>query len=259
MLNLFILVNLIVLLPLVIFGVIISFIKKKVSNNLHTKSKWWIYTLCGFIGTPIHELSHLICHIVFFHKITEVSLYRPIKSKKDGVLGLVSFTYKEKSLYQNIGLFFSGIAPMIGGSIVLFFLMKFILPEVFYNFEFFEITKLNLKEIILSLKNNILNNFNELVTNYSSIERLIIFCVLAFSISTHMSISPADLSNAIKGGVILEIILLICSILLEYYGLNKFTFVVQIISSYLISFLIIGLMFSFMSLVISYLISLIPE
>lgn len=259
MFNLFLLVNLMILVPLVIFGIIISFIKKKVSKNLHTRSKWWIYTLCGFIGTPVHELSHLICNLLFLHKVTEVSLYRPIKSKKDGVLGFVTFTYKEKSLYQNIGLFFSGIAPMIGGSLVLFFLMKFMIPDAFNNFEFFQITKLNLQEILISLKYNVVNNFKAIFINYSDLKMLVLFCVLAFSISTHMSISVSDLTNAINGGIILEVILLICSILLKYYNLTSFIFVVQIVSSYLISFLIIGLIFSLMSLAVSYLISFIPE
>lgn len=259
MLNLFLLVNLIILLPLVVFGLIISRIKHKVFENLYTKSKWWIYTLCGFIGTPIHELSHLIFHIVFLHRVIAVSLYRPIKSKNDGVLGFVRFTYKEKSLYQNIGLFFAGIAPMIGGSVVLFFLMKFMLPECFNKFEFFQITNLNLKEILIGLKNNVVNNFKLIFIDYSDLKMLLLFYILAFSISTHMSISTADLRSAIKGGIILEIILLICSILLECYNLTSFTVIVPIIASYLISFLIIGLIFNLMSFIISSLISLIPE
>lgn len=259
MLNFFILTNLIILCPLIIYGIIISFINKKTSNNLHTQSKWWIYTLFGFIGTPIHELSHLIFNLIFFHKVKEVALYRPIKSKKDGVLGYVNFTYKESSLYQNIGLFFTGIGPMIGGCTVLFLLMKFLLPNIFNSFEFTRINNLGLQGILMSCKDNILVNLELIFTKYDSIQNLIIYLALAFAISTHMHISPPDLKIAVKGWIIIEILLVLISIVLGYFELTNFTNAVILVSSYMISFFTMGFIFSVLSLGISYLISLIPE
>ena len=259
MFEFFILVNLTILLPIIIYGIILAFFNKKNVENLHTKKKWWIYTTLGIIGTPIHELSHLIFNLLFFHKVKEVALYRPIKSKKDGILGYVNFSYKENSLYQNIGLFFSGIGPMIGGCLVLVLLMKFLLPNVFLEWEYTEITDFNLTTILLNLKNNIIENLKLLFTHYSDWKKLLIFLILSFSISLHMNISIADLKSAIKGFAIIEILVFIISIMLGLFNLNFLGNSIIIISSYIISFFTIGLIFSLVSLGISYIISWLPE
>lgn len=259
MLNFFILVNVVILCPIVIYGIIIAFINKLNSKNLHTQSKWWIYTMCGFIGTPIHELSHLIFNLIFFHKVKEVQLYRPRKSRKDGILGYVNFSHNEKSLYQNVGLFFTGIGPMIGGCAVLYLLMVLLLPDAFHSLVYTKIESLDIIDILLNLKENMITNLTCIFTKYSSLQNLIIFLVLAFSISTHMHISPADLKTAIKGFWILEVIILLVSVVLGLIGDVSSANVVLMISSYMLSFLTMGLAFSLIALLISFLISLIPE
>lgn len=256
MLEFFILFNLVILLPILIFGLIITKINNYVSSKLRTKSKWWLYTLCSSIGTPIHELSHLIFNLIFGHKIKSVALFRPIKSKKDGILGYVDFTYNPKSIYHNIGLFFSGIAPMIGGSIVLFLIMKFLLPEVFVSLEYFEINNLNIIEILNNIKYSVMSNMELIFKNYGKIENLIIFLVLAFSISTHMSISTEDLKSAMQGGIVVEVVIAVISVMLKAFGLAFLTQFLLLISSYLISFLLLGLIFSMISFVIAFVISL---
>lgn len=256
MLDFFILFNLVILLPILIFGLIISKINKYVSKKLNTNSKWWLYILCGAIGTPIHELSHLISNLLFGHKIEKVALFRPIQGKKDGVLGYVHFTYNSNSIYQNIGLFVTGIAPMIGGSLALFALLKILLPNVFVSLDYFEISNLFVFEILSNIKDSVCNNIQLLFTNYGKIENLIIFLILAFSISSHMDISVADLKSAIMGGIVLEVILVIVSVLLRIFNLIFFTEFALLISSYLISFFILGLIFSMISLAIAFILSL---
>lgn len=256
MLDFFILFNLVILLPILIFGVIISKINKYVSEKLNTNSKWWIYMICGAIGTPIHELSHLISNLLFGHKIEKVALFRPIKGKKDGVLGYVHFSYNANSIYQNIGLFVSGIAPMLGGSLVLFLLVKILLPGVFVSLDYFDLGNLYVFDIFSNIKDSVLNNMQLLFNNYGKIENLIIFLVLSFSISSHMDISYADLKSALMGGIVLEIILLVVSIMIGGFKLGFFIEFVFLISSYLISFFILGLIFSLISLVIAFVLSL---
>ena len=258
MLDFFILINLFVLIPIIIYGIIIAFLNKKNAKNLQAPSKWWIYTLCGFIGTPIHEFSHFIFNLIFLHKIKEVALYRPIKSKKDGILGYVNFSYNPSSLYQNIGLFFTGIGPMIGGCTVLYLLLRFLLPNVFSSLQFTYIDNLNFIDILTKLWDSMCNNFKCLFTQYENKQNFALFMVLAFSISTHMHISTEDLKTATKGFVIIEILLFIISILLVAFGLTFVNSFILICSSYVISFLTIGLIFSVISLGASYIIYLLP-
>ncbi|MBI4338393.1 MAG: hypothetical protein HY680_00400 [Chloroflexi bacterium] len=71
----------------------------------------------GWIGTTVHELSHAALCLVFRHKITGFSLFSP--DTETGVLGYVRHTWDRKSLYQNLGLLFIGLAPLAVGSALL--------------------------------------------------------------------------------------------------------------------------------------------
>ena len=125
-LTFFIQINLYLLLPILIFGIIFHILNTKSSSNLMTIG-WGMYLLFAWIGTPIHELSHFLMCLLFGFKVSEVKLFRPFKGKKDGILGYVNYSYNPKNLYQKIGNFFVGIAPMIGGSIVIYILFRFLM------------------------------------------------------------------------------------------------------------------------------------
>ena len=85
----------------------------------------------GILGTPLHELSHYVMCLIFKHNIVRVELFRPSSCKVDGVLGFVSHSFNKNSLYQQIGNFFIGIAPLVFGSIALIFSFKLLLPDMF--------------------------------------------------------------------------------------------------------------------------------
>lgn len=72
----------------------------------------------SIIGTPIHELGHAIACILFAHRITDM---RIVSFDPSGAaLGYVKHTYNAYSLYQRIGNFFIGLAPIFSGCAVLF-------------------------------------------------------------------------------------------------------------------------------------------
>lgn len=68
----------------------------------------------GWIGTTVHELSHALMCLAFRHKITQMSLFSP--DMESDVLGYVRHAWDRGSLYQNLGLLFIGIAPLLVGS-----------------------------------------------------------------------------------------------------------------------------------------------
>ncbi|HUT76753.1 MAG TPA: hypothetical protein VM285_03650 [Polyangia bacterium] len=68
----------------------------------------------GWLGTAVHELSHALMCLVFRHRVTELRLFDP--SLKKGAIGYVEHEWTPGSLYQKIGNFFIGIAPLIMGS-----------------------------------------------------------------------------------------------------------------------------------------------
>src|SRR4051794_35631225 len=80
---------------------------------------WWT----GWLGTPVHELSHALVSLAFLHRIHEVKLFLP--HPEDGVLGYVRYSIVASPPHTLarrwlgiFGTFFSGVAPLFGGSLV---------------------------------------------------------------------------------------------------------------------------------------------
>jgi len=87
---------------------------------------WWSVLWTGWIGVPIHEMSHLVMARIFRHHVSELHLFSP--DPRTGMLGYVNHTWKPESRYQRAGNFFIGIAPVLGGTAVLILLTRLILP-----------------------------------------------------------------------------------------------------------------------------------
>lgn len=228
-------VNVRLLLPILIAGVIFHVITTKCSSNLISIS-WGAYTLLASIGTPVHELSHLIMAVIFRFKITDVKLFRPIKGRVDGKLGYVSYSYNKNSLINKIGQFFVGVAPMFGGSLVIYLLFKIMLKPLYIALKTVE--QINVNKIVDILR----------ITDYNKVN-LVIFMILAISIAVHMSISRADLQGAIYGVIWLEATLCVVSFILNYMSI---TVNVQCIQTIIISILSAGLVADLFALIITY-------
>jgi len=74
--------------------------------------------LFGWMGTTIHEIGHLLTALLFGHQIASFRPFAP--NAKTGVLGSVDTKYHTGNLYQHIGLFFIGIAPVVFGTLVIY-------------------------------------------------------------------------------------------------------------------------------------------
>lgn len=102
------------------FTVIISFINGYTEAFIFSGLGNAGRILFSFIGTPIHEASHALMCLIFGHKIVDIKFFIP--NPNSYVAGYVNHTYNPKSIYQNIGNFFIGLAPIFGG----FFLVTLI-------------------------------------------------------------------------------------------------------------------------------------
>ena len=102
----------------ILFAVILYWLEKRTFALLS-----WVFGFktviysTGWIGTSAHELGHALMCLVFGHRITKLSLFRP--DFDSGVMGSVNHSYNAKNLYQLIGNFFIGVAPLITGSALL--------------------------------------------------------------------------------------------------------------------------------------------
>lgn len=85
-----------------------------------------VYTT-GWLGTPVHELSHLVACWVFHLKVLEVKLFEP--DYESSSLGYVRYSFNRNSIYQRIGCFFVGVAPLAGGMGLILVLGWWLVPD----------------------------------------------------------------------------------------------------------------------------------
>jgi hypothetical protein len=164
----------------------------------------------GVVGVPIHEVSHALLALLFRHNIKSISLFSP--DKTTGVLGYVEHSHKN-TVFQTIGCFFIGVAPLAGGVITLYLLNLTLFPEI--N------TQLNLNSIPTAeyKDNSLASNLAALlilsiedlkfVYNSFSISN-VLWLYLTCSISLHMVPSNQDLKNSITGIVAIFFTVLLC-------------------------------------------------
>ena len=116
---------------LLALGVVLFFLQRY-TQQLLSRSLGWkavVYTT-GWLGTPIHELSHWLVGHACRIDIIELKLFEP--DPKSGVLGYVRYRvprWRLKELHKVVGTFLMGMAPLFGGSLVLLGLLWLIAPD----------------------------------------------------------------------------------------------------------------------------------
>lgn len=198
---------------IVMFGVTIAFCNSMIYRNLGSKSR----TFCivtGFIGTPIHEAAHALACLIFWHKIVEIKLFIP--NSTDGTLGYVYHSYNKKNLYQRMGNFFIGIAPIIVGAGVLALLLYLLLPDMFSNL-MREISSIDFLDNLGESFKGICETFVTLFSYIGSWQWWL-FLVLGSFIALHMTLSKADIEGAGSGLVIFFLTIFVLDIILVFSG-----------------------------------------
>lgn len=255
---------------LLAYSLVFIFIGGFIIDLTERKSNYYLQKAMGYtgivitgMGTVIHELSHLIMVIVGGMKATEVKLFRPIKGREDGKLGYVSYVYNKRNLYSSMFLVLVGIAPIIGGTIVILISLKVFMPTVFTNL----IERIGSVAIESSVFNGafvtsqfqiIIDFFKELftLTNITTVG-FWIFLFIVLSIASHMSLSKADIMGSAKGIPALYLLMIVINIVLMIFGVGMDVVAkyIEIINVYVIMFLNISVVFSILNLTLSFAIS----
>ena len=239
---------------IILAGLLLGLLQNSATRNFQRSLGNNAIMVTGFIGTPIHELSHAFCAIIFRHKITGIKLFQ--RPDENGVMGYVEHSYNKNSIYQQIGNFFIGIAPIFGGILAIIGLMRLLVPQAFEMFFQILVDSVNFETFNQVTLEGIANAYLGLLKLIFSLENFqnlyfYIFLFVAICISSHMSLSPADIKGAFKGLVTIFLFLLIFNAL----GLSQYIVSLDIIKYNVLitGFLMITVIFS----VITFLISLI--
>ncbi len=172
-----------------------------------------VYLTTGLVGTPVHELSHALMCIIFGHKIVAINLYTP--NSQDGSLGSVEHMYNPKNIYQSIGNFFIGIAPITVGSLVLV-----MLQSVSSN-QYVEILGVLWAEQSITwdaVSQYVSGSFGSIfaVGNLSSWVWWLCL-VVSMQIALHMGLSGADVAGSWAGGIMLVILYIVVAMVISIF------------------------------------------
>lgn len=161
-------------------------------------------------GVMMHEFSHALACLVFRHRIRELVLFSP---QKNGTLGWVIHEWDTHSLWQRIGCFFIGVAPLGFGLGAILFLTLQLLPYEALPFpdlpdggaagfkEQFRATFLGLCGVWINP--GILSGWRFWVWLYAMI-----------AIGSQISLSGADLEGAKSGAAALTLVLVVGAVVL---------------------------------------------
>lgn len=161
--------------------------------------------LTAWIGTPIHEFSHVIAAVITGHKIMEVKLFKP--DPRTGTLGYIAHSYNPHNLFQStIGNTLIAIAPFFGGSLAIYMITYFLLPDFsLYSSDVPSVYYIT-SENVLSLKSYVLFGktavrfFEYLIlkVQYAGLLtewQFYLFLFILLGVANHLSPSYADFQN----------------------------------------------------------------
>jgi len=184
----------------------------------------------SFIGTPIHELSHAVMCILFGHKILEIKLFQ--MDSDDGTLGYVKHSSNPRNLYQQLGGYFIGVAPILVSSVVLYFAMQNFIPET-YKVIGQVFNKLgsgkafawiaNFDDYFVKIMKSLFSNMGDSIYSW-------IFIILSMCIALHMNLSRADLKGALRSLPLVAILLAAVNLILGLVSRSAYSKFVAVMS-----------------------------
>ncbi|HEY98392.1 MAG TPA: hypothetical protein G4O16_09470 [Dehalococcoidia bacterium] len=245
-----------------IFGLLIHFLSHFMFNSLGRAFGPAGTYLVAWLGTPIHELGHVIFCIIFGHKITKVELFSP--DPQSGTLGYVNHEWKKSNPWQVLGNFFIGIGPIIVGSLALLGLFYLLAPNGSRAWDSI-IAGANqlggdktVAGYLAVLKDSFLVFVKAVFTvaNISSWQ-FWVFCYLAICVASNIRLSLADMKNSMSGLGCLVIPFIIVNIIALLSGIGSeryFPFTASTLSV-MYSLFILALFLTAGGFIITYLIS----
>ena len=214
---------------------------------------YYVELTTGLVGTPIHELSHAVFCILFGHRITRICLWTP--KPENGSIGYVMHTYKKRNLWHQIGNFFIGVAPIVGGSAVLLLLLRLLLPETAASVGAYSDVE-TIGEIPALLLDEALVILRSLFTGANLLRfHFYLYLLLAVLILLHMEISRSDLKAGLWGFLFLTLAWLLVDGLLAFLypiGLTAVTAACVRIGAFLATFLSLSVLLSLLLLLVSF-------
>jgi len=160
-------------------------------------------------GVMLHEFSHALFCLIFRHRITD---FAPFYPQKNGNLGWVIHKWDPRSIWQNIGCFFIGTAPLAFGVAALVFLTLLLLPHGALPFP--ELPEHGLAAFRVQFRATFAALWKMWITpGFLSRYETWVWLYGVIAIGSQITLSRADLAGA-KSGILVLSLLLAAAVLL---------------------------------------------
>lgn len=215
------------------------------------------FLLTSWIGTPIHEFGHAFMCILFRHKIVSIQWFPT--NTNNGYLGYVQHEYNPKSIYQKIGNFFIGIAPIFSGISALVGLMYCLIPHSYSVFMTGVKTNIQPGDAMSDMIQHTVVSSVLLLKSIFTLGNLLnpyfwLFLILAICISTHIALSKPDIQGALDGLITICLFLFLFNVIGDMLHFDSHAMIANIAkyNAYLLAFSSIAILFSCITVMISY-------
>ncbi len=213
--------------------------------------------LTAWLGTPIHEVGHLLMCFLWGHRVTRVKLLQ--LNSPDGVLGYVEHEYSRNNLYQRVGNFFIGLGPLFSGIAALLLGMYYLVPHSFAAFQ------TEIRQTLITGNSN-LNGLTIIAgaalaigKSFFTLENIIrpsfwLFLLAAISISSHIALSREDMRNSANGLATIFFILFLFNVFAKFTSIPSEQVIGKMAeyNAYVFAFATVALFFSFLTLCLAF-------
>lgn len=201
--------------PIAGLAVLLHVIERVLSDRLVSRLGWRGVLVTGWLGVPIHELSHVGACLLFRHRVERVQLFAP--DRRTGRLGSVQHAWNRKSVYQQLGRFFIGIAPLVGGAAALWGVTAWLgpavitLPDAPPGGGVLEVATATAEQAAAMLR---------ALVRPESLQsgRTWLYLYLCLCIGAHLAPSGADLKGGLPGFVLLCMLLVLVNFVAQAWG-----------------------------------------
>ena len=203
------------LLPLFVLGTLIFWVQRWTQQGLIKAIglRGMIYWT-GWLGTPIHEASHVAVGSLFGVRFLEVRLFSP--DVYSGVLGYVRYrlpSWRPGEWPQIIGTFLMGIAPLFGGALALLG-ARWLLIDAAADAPFYaaasafaaDLPTANLETLAPAFAEVLTQGYRPIVDRLSTDPWIWVYLYVSLAIGTHLSPSRADLRGGWRGFILLGVL-----------------------------------------------------
>lgn len=236
---------------LILYGMLISFFNNCFYGACGDKARP-IVKLTGYVGIPVHELSHALMCLLFGHSIKKIELFNQKKRAK--ILGYVEHTYYRDNPYHQLGNFFIGVSPILAGGGVILLFVRLLVPSLFASMT------AEISSIAAALSGGLSGDFfsalaagaGRIAADIFSVgnftKPLYWLClILIFAVAIHMEISYSDIRSGARGLLALAILFLVTDIVLGLLfpnALVRFTEGCMMVGVYEALFLLVPAIFT---------------